>query len=121
MDEDLSIMIPTSARSRSAPDHAQKSVRKNWNASSINIQTARGEKMHLQAPGEWLQRLGFFPICNFLIDSPYYQTKHGIDGLGRTMVMKGHNIKLLYNWFSWVCKIGHGLFLHGKGGVKKLK
>lgn len=51
-DEDLSIQIPTSARSRSAPDKAQKSVRKNWNASSINIQTARGDKMHLQAPGE---------------------------------------------------------------------
>ena len=58
MDEDLSVMIPTSARSRSAPDHTQKSVRKNWNASSINIQTARGEKMYLQAPGEWFRDWG---------------------------------------------------------------
>ena len=49
---DLSIQIPTtSSRSRSAPEKAQKTARKNWNASSVNIQTARGDKMHLHAPG----------------------------------------------------------------------
>ncbi|XP_067928203.1 katanin-interacting protein-like [Watersipora subatra] len=45
--------LPTSfagSRSRSAPDKSQKTPRKNWNTSSVNIQTARGDKMHLHAP-----------------------------------------------------------------------
>lgn len=51
IDEDLRIQLPDS-RSRSAPGKAQRTYRKNWNASSINIQTARGEKMHVSAPGK---------------------------------------------------------------------
>lgn len=60
--EDLSIQIPSlNSRSRSAPEKAQKTVRKNWNASSVNIQTARGDKMHLHAPG--IDFLAFIYIC----------------------------------------------------------
>lgn len=49
---ELAVNIPQpDNRSRSAPERAEKTQRKNWNASSVNIKTARGDKMHLHAPG----------------------------------------------------------------------